>query len=261
MRRAVGAWALLLCVAANGCRTDSPGPFAFPRPEKATVAPVDSSVGGFGNAFGNAIDIERSPGLYVESILFERPLGDPLLDRDLWTSESAQISPKTRILLGENGLRVAILGGNLPRQFQKMLESKTEAVNPQGLTFAQRTEAVLPTVGPIDKCEYQVAKLSGEREPVKIRNANCGVLVRPERSADGRVKLYCEPQVQHGERQNWIRPTSDAIGFAMRGEIPVEQYPGLGFEVTIGPGEFLVIGWPAAAADTLGSAMFGVESK
>ena len=75
------------------------------------------------------------------------------------------------------------------------------------------------------------------------------------------MKLRCEPQVQHGERQDWIRPTADATGFSVQGEMPLERYPGLGFDVTLEPSEYLVIGSPAAAIESLGSAMFSVEAK
>ena len=262
MRRATG-WALLLCVATAGCRTGLEGPFGSTRAAKNTPVKQNSyAVGGFGNVFGNSLAADATPGLFVESVLFERPIGDPLLDRDLWLNSSAVLSPKTRTLLEENGLRVAILGGNLPRAFQKLVESNEGAVSPQGMTFGTRTEAVLPTVGSIEKCEYRVlADLTTEREAVKFLSANCGILVKPERCADGRVKLRCEPQVQHGERQDWIRPTADATGFSLQGEVPLERYSSLGFDVTLGPGEYLVIGSQAEAADSLGSAMFSVEGK
>lgn len=262
MRRAV--WPIVLCLFATGCHTDRDGPFAFLRPAKPVAIPSKSpySVGGFGNAFGNAIAPDQTPGVYLESVLFERPVGDPLLDRDLWANASSPLPPKTRALLEENGLRVVAFAGNLPRAFQKLLESESEAVNPQGLTFASRTDAVLPTVGPIEKCEFRVlTDLSGSREKVELRTANGGILVKPEATADGRVKVVCEPRMQHGERQDWIRPTSDSTGFSLQGEIPLERYPGLGFDVTLGPGEYLVIGSPATATETLGSAMFGVEAK
>ena len=264
MRRAAGAWVVLLCVAAAGCKTGGDGPFAFLRPSQPVVVNSSSpySVGGFGNVFGNAISPDQTPGIYLESVLFERPVGDSLIDRELWVNESAPLPPKTRALLEENGLRVAVFGGNLPRPFQKLLESSTEAVSPQSLTFASRTEAVLATVGPIEKSEFHIlADLSSKPEPVTFRTACGGMLVKPEQTADGRVKVRCEPQVQHGERQEWIRPTSDSTGFAFQGEIPIERYAGLGFDVTLGPGEYLVIGSPAQATDTLGAMLFGVEAK
>jgi len=87
------------------------------------------------------------------------------------------------------------------------------------------------------------------------------VLVRPERAADGRVKVWCEPQVQHGDRTDWFRPTADGTEFVKQGEVPVERYPGLGFEVLLGVNDYLLIGWPAETDATLGAALFGVEAN
>ncbi|MDB5311244.1 MAG: hypothetical protein JWO38_5446 [Gemmataceae bacterium] len=253
MRRAGGAWAaVLVCVATAGCLTRSDGPLGPPRVSKTgdrvQARSIDPTV--------------PAGGLYVNSILLERPVGDPFLDRTLWATDPAQVPPPTKALLTENGLRVVVLGGNLPPEFQKLLDSQTDVVNPQSLTFANRKDAVLPTAGPTDPCEYTVLPgLAAERTRVKLRQARCGVLVRPEVTPGGRVKVWCEPQVQHGDRQDWIRPTADATGFVVQGEVPLERYPELGFEVVLGAKEYLVIGWPAEAADTVGAALFGVEAN
>ena len=262
MRRAGGALAVMLCVAAAGCVHN---PFRH----VCIYAPPDPkptrTVGGFGNSFGNALDLENVPGLYVESVLYERPVGDPLINRDIWVRDAAALPPQTRVLLDENGLRVAVIGGNLPAEFLKMLESGEGAVNPVGLTFGTRTEAVVPTVGPIPTCEFCIqTELSGERKVKKLLAVNGGFRVQPSRQDDGRVKLHCEPQVQHGERQDFIRPAADATGFTMQSEVPQERYGALGFDVSLGLGDYLVIGWPAAdegEMHTLGSALFNVEAK
>lgn len=248
MRRAGGAVAAVLaCVAVAGCLTRPDGPAGPARPDADRT-----------RALVPAPPVE---GPYVESVLLERPVGDPLLDRDLWASAPAALPPRTAALLAENGLRVTVLGGNLPPAFRRLLEAEADTVNSHGLTFANRADAVVPTAGPTDPCSYHVLPdLAGERVAAKFRQAQCGVLVRPERTADGRVTVYCEPQVQHGERQDFLRPSADGTEFTLQGEVPVERYPGLGFDVTLGPNDYLLVGWPAAAADTLGSALFGVEA-
>jgi hypothetical protein len=256
MRRSAAV--LLVCAAAAGCNS---GPFEFLRPAKPAVSSAYSA-GGFGNAFGSVAALDQVPGLYVESVLFERPLGEPTIDRDLWENKGAFLPPKTRTLLEENGLRVAVFGGAPPRSFQKLLESRADAVDPRRLTFANRTEAVLPTDGPIEKCECRLlATISGESEKVEFHKATCGLMVQPKHIGDGRVHLRCEPQVQHGERHDWIRPTADGTGFALQGEFPVDRYPALGFEATLSPGEYLIVGAWAERADSLGSAMFTASSK
>src|SRR5262249_5819955 len=67
--------------------------------------------------------------------------------------------------------------------------------------------------------------------------------------------------LQHGDRRDWLRPTADGTQFTVQGEVPTVRYPALGFEVLLGPNDYLLVGWPAAAEGTLGSALFAVEAN
>ncbi|MBX9584210.1 MAG: hypothetical protein K2X87_28255 [Gemmataceae bacterium] len=244
MPRAVGACAVLvLAVAAVGCFTPAGRRSEALRPPTPAGLPP-----------------ALPDGLYVESVLLERPLGDPALDRELWEGGSA-VPPHVRALLAENGLRVAVLGGTPPPAFRRLLESGADAHDGRGQSFANRKDEVVPTAGPTDPCSFAVLPtLAGERARFDLRKARGGVLVRPERAADGRVKVWCEPRVQHGERADEIRPTADGTGFTVQGVVPVERFPALGFEVTLGPDDYLLIGSPAAGADTLGSVLFTADA-
>ena len=258
MRRILGACAAVLtCAAATGC-PGWPGGRLIPidsTPEKSLTARSFSPTG-FDKVFGQT----PAQGLFVESVLIERPVGDSVLDRELWSQARTALPPETDAILAENGIRVVVLGGNLPPAFQRLIESETDTVNPHSLTFANRRDAVLPTAGPHEKCEYEIlTDLAGERRTVSLEQARCGIAVRPALNGS-RVKLWCEPRVQHSERQDWIRPTDDGTAFVVRSEVPVERYPELGFEASLSAGDYLVIGSPAAADGALGSALFAVEA-
>jgi hypothetical protein len=240
MRRA-WLWCAV-CAAAVGC---------FGRPARPTGESVARSLA----------PVAPAEGVYLESVLLERPIGDRFLDRDLWNTVAPVGSQETRALLAENGLRAGVLSGNLPPQFQKLLESETESLGGRGLTFAMRKEEVLPTSGPVERCEFGLlADLAGRRAPVVLGQARGGVLVRPEATADAKVRVYCEPQIQHGEKREWLRPSADGTGFVKLEEVPLARYPVLGFEAKLGRTEYLLVGWPAEQADTLGAALFGVEA-
>jgi hypothetical protein len=199
-------------------------------------------------------------GLFVESVLLERPVGDALLDRDLWAVTVPAGAPEARTLLTENGLRAGVLGGNLPQQLQDLLESDADAVDPRGLTFNLRKEAVLPTAGPLDPCKFSLlADLAGEPKAVELKHARCGILLKPQPAGAGRVRVWCEPRIQHGERRDQYRPNEDGTEITKTEEAPLEKFPTLGFEVTLGPEDCLVIGWSADQPDTLGAVLFGVE--
>jgi hypothetical protein len=240
-------WALVFCaIAGIGCEmfpTRGPGPAA--QTIARSLAPLASS-----------------DGLVVDSVLLERPAGDPFLDRDLWAAVLPVGPPEKRALLSENGLRAGVLGGAVPTRLLTLLESESDTVDPSTRTFNVRKDAVIPTAVPADPCRYSVLPdLAGKPVPVELTQARCGIFVRPQQTLDGRVRLFCEPQVQHGVRQEWLRPTEDGTRFVKREEVPLERYPELGFEVTLGAGDYLLIGWPTERPDVLGSALFAVEAN
>lgn len=200
-------------------------------------------------------------GLVVESVLVEQPLGDTFIDRDLWNEVARVGSPETRVLLEENGLRVGIVSGTGPQKFQTLLASETDTVSPQLTTFQMRKDTVLPTATPPEACKYEVrTDLGGKPTPVELTHARCGVFVRPQQTPDGRVRVWCEPQVQHGDKQQWLRPNEDGTKFAQHTEVPTEKYAPLGVEATLGPDDYLVIGFDTSVPDSLGSVLFSADA-
>ncbi len=200
-------------------------------------------------------------GLIVESVLIEQPVADTFLDRDLWTDVLPVGTPQTRVLHEENGLRVGIISGTGPQKFQTLLSSDSDTVSPQRTTFQLRKDTVIPTGTPPDPCKFALlTDLGGKLNPVELKQARCGVFVRPTLAADGRVKVWCEPQIQHGDRQQWLRPNEDGTKFAQHNEVPIEKYAALGCEMTLGPDDYLLIGWDSEAVDTLGEAMFTADA-
>ncbi|HEX4608954.1 MAG TPA: hypothetical protein VH092_12175, partial [Urbifossiella sp.] len=185
--------------------------------------------------------------------------GDPVLDRDLWAAAKPPLPAETDVLLAENGLRVRVIAGSLPPSFRRLLE--TDAVHPHGLTFAGRPDDVIPTVSQPGPCTFRVLPdLAGARKDVTLRTASCGILVRPTWGGEGKLRVWCEPQIQYGEREDRFHPTGDGTGLTMSGEVPTERYPGLGFEVVLGPDDHLVIGSPAGADRTLGGVAFSADT-
>jgi hypothetical protein len=200
--------------------------------------------------------------LIVESILIERPLGDAFVDRDLWAATLPVGKPENRVLMEENGLRAGILSGILPTPFQKMLETKSDVVDPHMMTFNNRKEAVIPTAGPIEECKFDLlADLAGKPESISLKDAKLGFLVRPQVVDGGKVKLWCEPQIQHGDYEIRFRPSEDGTQISKFEEIPNEKYPSIGFEVQLKPDECLVIGCIAEQQESLGTSLFGTECQ
>jgi hypothetical protein len=244
MPRATGGIFLCLIVSGMGCER-----FFTPSDKPVTPSVARSLAPAF-----------PADSLIVESVLIERPLGDPYIDRELWESTMPVGSPETRALLAENGLRASILVGIFPSQLQTMLGTKADVVDPHLLTFNNRKEAVLPSAGPIKECQYDLlADLAGKPESFTLKDANCGVLVRPQPLEIGKVKLWCEPQLQHGSRLERFRASEDGTRLTVTEEMPTEKYPVLGFEVVLHADECLAIGSISERQNTLGTTLFGVE--
>ena len=198
--------------------------------------------------------------LLVASVLLERPIGDPFLDRELWDAVLPVGEPETRALLAENGLRAGVLSGTVPQRFQDLLESDTETVGAHERSFNSRKETVIPTAEPPDPCRFHVlADLAGKPKAVELKGARCGFRIKPQVVEGGRVKVVCEPQIQHGQRRDRFRPTEDGTAFARIEEMPLETFPKLAFEVTLAADDYLLIGWNADQSEALGAAFFGVE--
>ena len=247
MLRAVGVILLVASLSTLGCEkffTSSE------RPDTPSIA----------RSFAPVVPAD---GLVVEKILLERPLGDSFLDRELWEAVQPVGTPETRALLSENGIRVGLLTGILPPQFQTMVATKADVSGtPELMTFNNRKEAVIPTAGPIESCNFDLlGDLAGRSTSVSLKNVRCGVMVRPQAAGEGRVKLWCEPQLQHGSREQRYRPSEDGTQFTTFEEVPTEKYAGLGFEVPLQADECLLIGCIAEQQGRLGVTLFSAEAS
>jgi hypothetical protein len=133
-------------------------------------------------------------------------------------------------------------------------------IDPHLLTFNNRKEAVIPTAGPIQECKYDTLEdLAGKLQPFSLKDANCGVMVKPQPLEVGKVKLWCEPQLQHGNRLERFRASEDGTRLTVTEEMPTEKYPTIGFEVVLHADECLAIGSISERQHKLGTTLFGVE--
>ncbi|HVK18271.1 MAG TPA: hypothetical protein VM533_15120 [Fimbriiglobus sp.] len=196
-------------------------------------------------------------GLAVRTVLIERPAGDPYLSRDLWASAGKPLSHEQSALLARNGLRVGVLTGMVPGEFEQLVTSEQAAVNPMHRTMQPSKPKVVPVNGPLERCSYRAFHdLAADPTPSELFTAECGLSVTVRPGEGDRVTLVCEPQVQHGDKQAWLKPSADGTEFTRRDAKPLEAFPTLSFEVTLGPQDYLLVGPADEPADTLGQAFF-----
>lgn len=193
----------------------------------------------------------------IASRLLDQPAGSDYLTRGLWRDTNSPLSHELTTLLAINGIRIGVLGATRPNEFQTLMTSEACVLSPMIRTTSIGRPRVLPVNGPLESCEIEFTKqLSAEAEGKVFAVAECGLQVTPSAAPGGRVKLTCELQIQHGERQPFLKPTADGSAFARQDHRPTEQFNTLSFEVTLDREEVLVIGAGEEPIGKLGQPFF-----
>jgi hypothetical protein len=192
----------------------------------------------------------------MDVALLERPVGDPYLTHELWTSADEQvIAFERRSVLEENGFRIGQVGGITPAGLQALLTSERSCVNPRRIHLHADNPTTVVLGPALAQADFQVLQ-DGQPGRVTLGQAQCTLTVVPSLTPDGRVRLRFHPQVQHGEAA--LRPTyaPDGSGLMLQEQRPTQRFPGLAWEVTLAPNEYVVVGARADRPGTLGHRCF-----
>jgi hypothetical protein len=202
------------------------------------------------------IPTSGEPLAAVASRLVEQPAGSDYLNRGLWLEPRNPLNHELTTLLAVNGLRVGVVSGP-SSEFQRFANSEANVLNPSMQTGALGRPRVIPVNGPIEMCHVAHTKdLTAEGEAKDWPGAECGICVTPTAAPGGKVKLTVEFQLQHGERQVFLQPSSDGSAFARHDHRPTETFPTLRFEVILNRDETLILGATEEPAEKLGQAFF-----
>jgi hypothetical protein len=191
----------------------------------------------------------------MDVALIERPIGDPFINQELWLVADEQAIPfDQKAILEENGFRVGQIGGTTPAGLQTLLTSEKTCVARR--LFIRVDKPAPLALGPLlSLCDFQLRQ-SGGPMPVRLERANCSLEVVPHLQQDGTIHLKLTPQISHGETQLAPGVADDRSGWALKEQKPTETYPALGFEVTLKPNQYLVIGARFDQSDSLGYQCF-----
>lgn len=200
----------------------------------------------------------HSDAVVMDVAVIERPLGDPFLNQELWRrADQLVIDLERKPLLEANGLRVGQLIGLTPADLQDLLTSKRwcdaeRSFMPSGHRHTCRIEFLHP------HCQYDVHLVTKTLDEQVDRAKFC-FDVTPTLTADGRTKLTFTPKVETGEQMLPFQPSSREGTWEYRVERPAKAYPELGFDVTLRPNEFLIIGPDLSRKNTIGHRAFVQE--
>jgi hypothetical protein len=194
--------------------------------------------------------------IIIDFALIERAVGDPYINRELWThTDQLVVDLEKKDLLEANGLRVGQLVGLTPADLQTLLASERWCPKPfkritcSGQPYNLHLGPVLP------HCDYDLC-VSGQIHEVRVDRARFGIEVLPALAADRRTKLVFTPKVETGEQVLPFQPLPEQSRWDFKIERPSKAYKDLSWEVSLAPNEFLVIGAVLDKPNSLGYRSF-----
>ncbi len=200
--------------------------------------------------------------IVLQTTLIDQPAPDPYLTQELWTAGTVTnpLNSETAAILELNGLRVRLVTGVPPAKFLSLISSEESTLSPTARACSPGKPKVVPVNGPLERVACQIqSDLKADRVKFELEDVECGLSVTARPEADGRIRLWCEPQIQHGNRQTWLRPTTDGTAFSRHEQKPLTAYPTLGWDIVLGPDEYLLVGPTADPAGSLGKAFFFMD--
>ena len=235
----------LLSAVGSGCNTFAP----HVRPKPVPAAPVERPA--------VAAIPEGETRLAYHTRLVDQPAGSDYLNSGLWADATDHLDHERTTLLALNGLRLGVVAGNPPAELERLASSDATVLSPMLRSGAAGRPRAIPVNGPLASCTLgTVSAFGGEAKPKTFDLVECGLTLTSTVLPGDRLKVRGEFQIQHGERQPWLRPTSDGTGFARTDRRASESYPALAFEVTLGRADLLVLGATDEPAGKLGQAFF-----
>ena len=234
-------FAALVVLSVVGCTTE----------RRARSAAWFASLPGFRGPTGPDV-------VQIEWALIERPVGDRYLNEGLWALANEQVVPlEHKIVLEDNGLRIAQVGGLLPAEFQELLRSERSNPDPRRRQV-RAGQAASILLGPARaRFDWTPPRsvAPGSMQLVSIVDAQFSIAITSSLASDNKVRLSLTPQVQQGEASQRIRPADDGSGWT-RAEQGAEKYSELSWDVTLAPDEYLLVGCRFASQHSFGAECF-----
>jgi hypothetical protein len=160
-----------------------------------------------------------SPDSVVLELAFVRlPANDRAAHDQIWSeADELHFPPELRRELAANGLRVGILGQELPTELRAALdaaaseqEERAEDIDTSDTQTSRGQRRLSCRTGRrakivVSKTHPSLAFLTQNDGSVSgsvLENAQCLLALKPYPQGDGRVRLDLTPEIEHGELQN-----------------------------------------------------------
>lgn len=203
--------------------------------------------------------------MQLDVIFVERPVGDPLLGRQLWSQldQVSTLQAATVASLERNGFRFGVAPTDPPRALQAVLgmtgemvpRDESESYRSSWRRYARRSgeELSIDVWSDYPQCKISFDR-NGEPESTTYNNARCVFRVIVERVQDGWAKLVFTPEVHHGEMR--LRRIPDDFNWTTTSSQLVDPQYDQRFEVELNLGEMVVLGAAGEQQVSLGHHFF-----
>ena len=197
-----------------------------------------------------------SPDSVVIELAFVRlPASDKAAHDAIWNQADEQhFAPELRRELAANGLRVGVLGQQLPTELRAALdaaanlrEERVEDTDTNDTQTDRSQRRISCRTGRrakivVSKTYPSLAFLTQEEGAVRgnvLENAQCLLALRPYPQGDGRVRLDLTPEVEHGELKTRFAAQDGTMMHRVGRERVVQDR--LRIAATVAAGQVLVI--------------------
>jgi hypothetical protein len=195
----------------------------------------------------------------VEMIVavLERPRGDAYLDKEVWTFTDEQIVDlEHRALLEDNGFRVGQVVGMTPAGLQSLLTSERACTRGRCYFLGQGKSETLVLGDPVAHCHFEVVEHAEPAEQ-RLDDVRFALLVQPQLTGDGRIRLHFTPRAQFGDKKlRDFRVAADGSGLEIENKNPGKSFDTLSWDVTVPPNQYVLIGGRLDQPERIGHQCF-----
>jgi hypothetical protein len=174
--------------------------------------------------------------------VLEVPVGDPYVNDELWgLADEQQLTRDQKAVVHENGFRIGQIRGITPPGLQSLLTSERDNPRPRYQQVRAGLACVIDVGPPLADCSCRVCD-NGRSLPVNAANAQMGLDVTPTLTEEGRVCLRFKPRIGRGGASSNQANLGEAPLWMVLTQRSARTFPELGWEVTLEPNEYVVIG-------------------
>jgi len=186
----------------------------------------------------------------IDYVVVERTAGGEEINRRVWDRIDEQVVPfETRVMLEEAGLRVGVASESTPGPLRKLIDDPRTARGHRHRSFPADKQAALTLTDVLPRAQFTLRAADGQAGVFARDLATLGFDVSVRDAADGKVQVRFVPRARYRDPSRLL-PTDPEDR-----EQATETFLAAGFEVTLSPAEFLVIGTDSHWEGTFGHAL------